>query len=32
MPAAVKKFQRAKGLAVDGEVEPNTRAALRSST
>ncbi|MCX4883087.1 protein kinase [Streptomyces sp. NBC_00847] len=30
--AAVKQFQRDKGLAVDGEVGPNTWAALRSST
>ncbi|WP_432191988.1 protein kinase domain-containing protein [Streptomyces sp. bgisy027] len=30
--AAVKQFQGAKGLEVDGEVGPNTWAALRSST
>ncbi|MFJ8634427.1 protein kinase [Streptomyces sp. NPDC093568] len=30
--AAVKQFQSAKGLEVDGEVGPNTWAALRSST
>ncbi|WP_405618138.1 peptidoglycan-binding protein [Streptomyces sp. NBC_00076] len=30
--SAVKKFQKAKDLAVDGKVGPNTRAALRSST
>ncbi|MFC8434571.1 protein kinase [Streptomyces sp. NPDC057253] len=30
--AAVKQFQSAKGLEVDGQVGPNTWAALRSST
>ncbi|MFJ8714826.1 peptidoglycan-binding protein [Streptomyces violaceus] len=30
--AAVMRFQRVKGLAVDSEVGSSTRAALRSST
>jgi peptidoglycan hydrolase-like protein with peptidoglycan-binding domain len=30
--SAVKQFQSAKGLEVDGQVGPNTWAALRSST
>jgi peptidoglycan hydrolase-like protein with peptidoglycan-binding domain len=30
--SAVKQFQNAKGLEVDGQVGPNTWAALRSST
>lgn len=30
--SAVKQFQGAKGLDVDGEVGPNTWATLRSST
>jgi peptidoglycan hydrolase-like protein with peptidoglycan-binding domain len=30
--AAVKRFQGAKGLAVDGEVGPDTWAALRGPT